>query len=117
LLNSIIKFDNLNSDQNAVISDLDEYKAIPASAYDPEDMYASMISTPNSLKVISQNIRSITCNFDNFTTLLTRINVEWDLLILTECWLPLTKSLPHLDGYNSFATSTNLTQNEGVVVY
>lgn len=66
---------------------------------------------------MTQNIRSIACNIDKFDTLLVRTNIPWDLLVLTECWLPKTGHIPVISGYDYAATNNNLTQNEGVVVY
>ncbi|XP_045446602.1 uncharacterized protein LOC123654761 [Melitaea cinxia] len=42
---------------------------------------------------------------------------DWDLIILTECWLHNNRNLPSLEGYNSVLTEKNFTQNEGVVVF
>lgn len=46
-----------------------------------------------------------------------RTNVDWDIITLTESWLPCTQYIPYLSGYSHFKTDNNLTQNEGVVVY
>lgn len=70
-----------------------------------------------NLSIISQNIRSISRNFDPFYALLLRSQVDWDIIILTECWLHDPRPIPVLDGYNSIHTLNNLTQNEGVVIY
>lgn len=67
--------------------------------------------------MIQQNIRSIKCNLPGLLPIIARTAVEWDCIVLTECWLSSTVFLPSLDGYDSFATTNNLTQNEGVVVY
>lgn len=73
---------------------------------------------PNKcLKIIHQNIRSIYRNFPDFQTLLVRSMTDWDLIILTECWLHNNRNLPSLEGYNSALTEKNFTQNEGVVVF
>ncbi|KAJ8729819.1 hypothetical protein PYW07_016857 [Mythimna separata] len=50
-------------------------------------------------------------------TMLTRSQTEWDIIALTECWLPCTHYIPALDGYTHFQTMNNKSQNEGVVVY
>ncbi|XP_045457159.1 uncharacterized protein LOC123667245 [Melitaea cinxia] len=42
---------------------------------------------------------------------------DWNLIILTECWLHNNRNLPSLEGYNSVLTEKNFTQNEGVVVF
>lgn len=53
----------------------------------------------------------------NFEILLQRTEVSWDVLVLTECWLPKTYNIPTLNNYVHATTSTNSTQNEGVVIY
>lgn len=70
-----------------------------------------------SLNLISQNIRSIHCNMNSFTSLILRSKTNWDVIVLTECWLPSAKYIPDLRGYNSISTTVNKTQNERVVVY
>ncbi|KAI8426007.1 hypothetical protein MSG28_004983 [Choristoneura fumiferana] len=50
-------------------------------------------------------------------TLLSRSEISWDAIILTECWLPSTRQIPTLGDYNYYSTKNNKTQNEGVVVY
>lgn len=69
------------------------------------------------LNITHQNIRSISANLDNFLTLIHRTNVFWDIIILTECWLPKTDNVPNVTNYNYCMTTQNYTQNEGVVVY
>ena len=70
-----------------------------------------------SLNILSQNIRSINCNMRNFTTLLQRAEITWDILVLSECWLRSAKLIPTLDNYNFTATTVHKSQNEGVVIY
>lgn len=43
--------------------------------------------------------------------------VEFDVIVLTECWLQVSGPIPILHGYSSFATVNNVKQNDGVVVY
>lgn len=49
--------------------------------------------------------------------MLRRLNIECDVVVLTECWLLGTSIIPQLDGYHSYATKTHLRQNDGVVIY
>lgn len=70
-----------------------------------------------SLKILTQNIRSITCNFPGLLTLLARTKVHWDIIILSECWLKSTTQIPTINDYNAYFTINNCTQNEGVIVY
>ncbi|KOB74109.1 putative tick transposon [Operophtera brumata] len=43
--------------------------------------------------------------------------MNWDVIVLSECWLPSSKFIPDLDGFNYIHTTANRTQNEGVVIY
>ena len=50
-------------------------------------------------------------------TTLARTKLDWDIIALTECWLPNTHNIPELTNYNHYLTNNNHTQNEGVVLY
>ena len=50
-------------------------------------------------------------------TLLARSKVDWDLIILTECWLRSVSNPPVLDGYDYYSSTNNKTQNEGIVMF
>ena len=78
----------------------------------------TLISNPNKkLKILSQNIRSINHNLPGFMTILHRSAIDWDIIVLTECWLSKVSNVPNFDGYNHCATTHNRTQNEGVIIY
>lgn len=105
----------LNSHQ--LNGDLDSYKFTCEYICDPEECQSYMKPNSKPLKILTQNIRSLNCNFDSFTTLLARTNTTWDFLILTECRLPSAGCIPELKDYSYVTTKNNNTQNEGVVVY
>lgn len=71
----------------------------------------------NDFTVISQNIRSIYHNFDDFTIMLHSLNINVDVIVLTECRLSSEKPIPQLPNYTSFSTTFHLNQNDGVVLY
>ena len=71
----------------------------------------------NSFNILTQNIRSISANFAGLLTLLCRINLQHDLIVLTECWLSRNPYIPPLNGYNHHITNERINQNDGVVVY
>jgi len=50
-------------------------------------------------------------------TLLTRISISQDIIILTECWLSCNPNIPTLDGYNHYTTTRSLNKNDGIVIY
>lgn len=90
-------------------------RAIPV---DNPDICANLLE-PNTgaLNVIVQNIRSIGFNFDGFITYLTRLKIEFDMIILTECWIPRAHNLPSLPHYTRFASTRHINQSSGVVIY
>lgn len=58
-------------------------------------------------------------NIDGLLTLLQRINIEFEIIILTECWLSHVASPPILDSYNSYTTTADklYNQNDGLLIY
>ncbi|CAH2088133.1 unnamed protein product [Euphydryas editha] len=70
-----------------------------------------------NFKVITFNIRSISKNFDDFFVNLTRFNISFDVIILTECWLREDSTIPQIPNYMSFKSNKMVNQNSGVVVY
>lgn len=79
--------------------------------------YMNSYKSNKQIVIITQNIRSISKNFDEFLILIKRTNIQPDVIVLTECWLSKCYSLPHLDGYECTSTSDTILQNDGVVVY
>lgn len=100
---------------NSINQGLDSISVADYVRCDIEDIPTHTIFS--SLNLISQNIRSISCNVDSFISLVMRSKVAWDVMVLTECWLPSSKFIPTIDGFNYITTSFNKTQNEGVVIY
>lgn len=70
-----------------------------------------------SLKVLNINIRSIGKNFDELILFLHDIDIEFDVLILTECWLSSNPVPQFLEGYNYYATTHHRNRAEGVVAF
>lgn len=83
---------------------------------DVQDLSKHISINKNGLTVVSQNIRSIYRNLDDFQITLTDLHFDIDVLILTECRLS-DKPIPELVNYNSFATNYNTNQNDGVTAY
>lgn len=84
---------------------------------EPEEC-SSYISDPTKhLKIISQNIRSVNANFDSFLTLLCRINVDCDVIVLTECWLRSNSAVPSIQNYSHYYSTQLKNQNDGVILY
>ena len=67
---------------------------------------------------MTQNIRSIYKNIDEFNVFIQRLDIACDIIVLTECWLSKTNdNLPVLPGYCSYKSTITYNQNDGVVVY
>lgn len=105
--------DNLN-----IAKDVERIAVSSSFLCSPEQCFSLLPYGQNSLKIIHVNIRSIGCNinFDNFLVLLERINVIFDILILSECWLSKCPHIPVITGY-VYSKSKYCNQNDGVVVY
>ncbi|KOB78238.1 putative tick transposon [Operophtera brumata] len=73
--------------------------------------------TKGSFRIISQNIRSVHKNLDDFGVFISRTKLDFDLIFLTECWLQGSGSLPPLDYFNAYQTCKHINQNSGVIAY
>lgn len=102
-----------------VIADVDENINVGTSCLvdNPDDCSKILNTSQTGIKMIVQNIRSLNKNFEDFLILLTRLKLDFDLIILTECWLPHVSELPVLPGYTSYQTQNHINQNSGVTIY
>ncbi|CAG5001630.1 unnamed protein product [Parnassius apollo] len=66
---------------------------------------------------VCTKVININENFDGFTVLLKRHDIDCDISILTESWLVSDPLLPNLNGYSSYATTKHALQNDEIVVY
>lgn len=64
----------------------------------------SVMNMSNGIKIISMNICSIHKNFDSLLVSLQSLNVDFDVLILTECRIKYHESNHILPGYNAYST-------------
>lgn len=71
----------------------------------------------NDIKVLTYNIRSHSRNLDNFLTLLKRLEIIFDVIILTECWLGPEPHLSQIECYKSYHTSKWTNKAGGVIAY
>lgn len=83
---------------------------------DPDEC-SKLVPSNTCLTILSQNIRSVNANYAGLLTLLQRIVVPSDVIILSECWLSRNPVIPILDGYTSHKSSKTFNQNDGVIVY
>lgn len=101
-----------------IVNDLDTFSVSESTSCDVENCIQHISAYPNALTILTQNIRSIHKNINNFSTFLQRLNFDCDVIILTECWLSSHNcNLPCMEGYTAYYTKTCHNQNDGVVVY
>lgn len=81
----------------------------------PED--CSMILSKYSLKILNINIRSMQKNFDNFLVTKSRLHVDYDVIVLGECWLNESSNIRHIQGYVSFHSCNYINKSGGVTIY
>lgn len=99
------------------ISEIDSFELARTVSCDCAELERHVKIQKGDFTIVSQNIRSIYCNFDDFMLNLCNFTFETDLLILTECRLNDNKRTPQLNNYFSYYTVRQLNQNDGVVVY
>lgn len=109
----------MSNDIQSIGADIDNNVHVGPSFLtdDPAECVRVIGNMTSNYNVIIQNIRSIGHNFEDFGVLLARLNVLFDFIVLTECWLPRINNLPSLNGYRRFATNQHINQSSGVVVY
>lgn len=86
---------------HTAIKEIDEAEIANSIICDIQDLTKNMNVYKNDFTIISQNIRSIHCNFDDFQTTISNLGFALDALILTECWLSVDKPVPLLPNYYS----------------
>lgn len=104
-------------DELEVFGNLDSIAVSRAVSVEVESCQSYVPQIEKYFKIVTQNIQSIGCNFDNFALLLERTKIVCDIIILTECWLSCNPNIPTLDNYIGYTNKKCLNQNDGVAVY
>lgn len=97
--------------------DIDRTLGIDCCNIDLLENCSNVFTHNHDFKILAFNIRSIKHNFDSFMVALNRSNINFDIIILTECWLFENPYPLHISGFSYFATAKMNNQNGGVVVY
>lgn len=101
-----------------ISSDLDNHQISSSITCEVSDAFQYLNgSLNNNLTIITQNIRSIGRNMPHFEAFLANVGIDFDILVLTECWLTKNSCPPSLQNYNYYLTKNCTNQNEGVVTY
>lgn len=101
------------------MNEYDSFKVSNSYKCSPESVQKLLMKNNHNtgINVIGQNIRSIARNHDTFQVLLSRLGVNVDIIVYTECWLKDTSHIPIIKGYQMFSTHNFINQNDGIVVY
>jgi hypothetical protein len=109
--------DYMNDDDDRL--GLDSYRNIDCVEFDTHEQLYDFFSynSKSCLKIFHMNIRSYSKNVDALLILLESLQVEFDLIVLTEAWLDEGKPLLSLNSYQILFTDRYLNRNDGVIVY
>lgn len=99
------------------MNEIDSFEVARSFACDVGELKNNIQVNKSDLTIISQNIRSIYHNFDDFLLTLSCLTFETDVIILSECRISSHKPIPQIPNYDSYYTQCQLNQNDGVVVY
>ncbi|KAL4719137.1 hypothetical protein ACJJTC_011366, partial [Scirpophaga incertulas] len=76
-----------------------------------------IVKSAGDFNIITQNIRSVSRNIDDFVAYLARLKIKIDVIVLMECWLLNLVSLPTIPDYIGYSSSNHTNQNSGVAIY
>lgn len=109
----------INNNISDIFADIDNNVNVGDSfVVDEPELCGGYVDTSESnFSIVTQNICSINHNFDDFKILLNRLQLNEDLVVLTECWLSKVTNLPLVNNYQSFRTIRPINQNDGIVIY
>lgn len=99
-----------------LVDDIDKTYELKCHAISSPEGCSHVISKYN-LKILSLNIRSINKNFDNFQVIYKRLAIEFDVIVLGECWINESSAIHQLQGYTSFNSKKFINKSGGVVIY
>ena len=79
--------------------------------------FSSNNAHDKTLKILNMNIRSISANGTDFVAYLGTLDINFDIICLTETWMnERRKIINHFPNYNSFESSRPLRDGGGVLV-
>ena len=106
-------------DIQVIANDIDDVVSVgDAIAIDiPEHCKAAFKSGAKAFSVLNQNIRSLNRNYEGLAVLLERLDINYDLIMLTESWLSENSIIPEMANYTTHSTKSHLNQNDGIVLY
>lgn len=106
IMDAYIRNFNVKKIATNIVNNIHEYNNI-----------TSCMNKINNIKIIHNNIRSISKNFDEFAVLLREFESKFDIIILTETHEVSNINLYKLSGYDTLYNEGTLNQNDGLIVY
>lgn len=100
-----------------MMQEVDNVEIAEAIRCDVIDLTKNIQIKNQDLTIVTQNIRSVYSNIDDLIINLCNLNMDIDIIVLTECRLDTCKPLPCISNYSAFATTHHVNQNDGVVIY
>lgn len=100
-----------------ILDEIDTFGTVNSFLCTPENCREYLTTSDKSMNIIHLNIRSINCNFDKFRVFLASTKIICDAIVLTECWLNASYTIPEIEGYTSYNTTKLRNQNDGVIVF
>lgn len=104
-------------DLELILNGLDAIGTTQSYICNPDQCSNILNDTSNTISLLHVNIRSVNRNIDELAVFLHAINIQPEVITLTECWLSKASHIPQMDGYVSYHTVNNINQNDGVIVY
>lgn len=99
-----------------IVGDIDNMSIATSNVSTPEKC-SEYAMKGESLRIVHVNIRSIKKNFDEFIAILSSTQIDFDIIIFTECWLKVAGPIPTLQGFSCYYSINNKLQNDGVAIY
>lgn len=99
------------------LNELDKFDIAQSIECQPQNFIAQNQINKSDITIVSQNIRSVYKNMDDFSLNLSALNLLPDFIVLTECWLDSSKPVPLMNNYTSYNTVHHLNQADGVIAY
>lgn len=75
------------------------------------------INDTHKISLYHSNIRSISKNFNELQVLLANLEIDFDVIAVTESWINNNCSNFLLDGYNTYYSEGNINKNDGVIAF
>ncbi|KAL0809658.1 hypothetical protein ABMA28_011181 [Loxostege sticticalis] len=98
------------------LSDIDKSLNVEChSVIYPEE--CGKIINKHYIKVFHVNIQSVQHNFESFLIIFARLNISFDVIVFSECWINEFFAIKQIEGYKSYNTSKYINKSGGVIVY